>query len=133
MQHATGRISMIRCQWDGYPHHVGLYLYKYYPSLAIVEELISYGNLISIDTRIHPYSKKHTYNDPEPGVCIYFARDSGREDSQVCIDEYADMAEYENAIQTMPNKPQYQYLFHNERWYLNGEWLKSAIKRSQSN
>lgn len=103
------KVKTIYVQYDGYA--LGLLLNQYYNSQEIIEELISYGDAISIGETI---GDKIDYKDPLKVLelsgkqCMFFHRDKGEE---LVITE---MSENE-----LSKSEEYNYLFKNGQWYLS--------------
>lgn len=69
----------IYCHYDGYPDGVGTLLDKYYNTPKMVEALISLGDISILDKKLEPTTKSHSFNAPEKGVTVAYARDRGEE------------------------------------------------------
>lgn len=122
VEHLDGRVTQVYCHWDGYIAYNGRILQEYYPTLSLAEELVSYGSLSILGERITPIGPHGFYDPPEPGTCVFHARDRGEE---LIIREYRDYDTYQEEYD-----PQcFNYIFRNGRWYVDGEWLKKAIKK----
>ena len=75
-----GTITSVYCHWDGYPAHNGRILKNHYSTETLIRELLSFGDLSSLDIRISPTGETHTFKDPEEGCCVYYQRDRGESD-----------------------------------------------------
>ena len=71
----NGLATTIYCHWDGYPEHNGRILLESYRDNAKVAELISHGDMSSLRPKINPSSEYHTFENPEPDVCVFYHRD----------------------------------------------------------
>ena len=72
----------IYCHHDGYPSWNGRILQENYQDRKLVEELISLGDMSSLNEELYPTVGKedeHSYEHPEKGVCIFYGRDRGEE------------------------------------------------------
>lgn len=70
----------IYCHWDGYPSYNGNILLNHYKNRDKVEKLISLGDLSSLGPNIDPDpSQPHSFDDDQPGVCVFYGRDRGEE------------------------------------------------------
>lgn len=69
----------IYCHSDGYPDHVGMLLDNYYNTPKMVESLISLGDISILDKKLKPTTKSHSFDTPEKGVTVAYARDRGEE------------------------------------------------------
>lgn len=137
----SGKTHLIFCHWDGYPSNNGRILLNYYRSAKKVKELISMGNLSSLERYIHPKSvgrvskydsEKHIYvkkttTEPHSGdnkhmdVCVFWDRDLGH-DLKYCrsvsnINPYID------------RDWEYRYVESERKWYFR----KHDIMRSVNN
>lgn len=72
MEFLDGTVQQIYCHWDGYLSHNGKILQEHYTSPAKVQELVSLGDLSSLEGEI---GKKHAFMNPPPGVCTFYGRD----------------------------------------------------------
>lgn len=127
-------VSSIYCHSDGYLGYVGVCLYTYYDDVAKVKQLISLGNLSSLDKNIEPtIGSNHSFNNREQGTCTFYGRDR-KESNQNCSN-YPSLEEFLN------NYPEtYTYLFKesNQKWYIYNEkknklhFLKSSLKKVES-
>lgn len=121
VEHSDGRVTQVYCHWDGYINHNGRILQEHYPTLALAEELVSYGSISILGERITPIGQ-HTFDQPEPGTCVFYSRDR---DEYLSIHEYQDYDTYQEEY----DAECFNYIFRNGRWYVDGEWLKKAIKK----
>lgn len=71
----------VYCHWDGYPSYNGNILLNHYKNRDKVEKLISLGDLSSLGPNIDPDpSQPHSFDDDQPGVCVFYGRDRGEKD-----------------------------------------------------
>lgn len=96
VQHANGTVSQIYAHWDGYLNHNGELLYNNYTQLALVEQLIAFGDLSSLDC---------TTDD-----CIFYMRD--RNETNCAARTYTDINDYYRNHQS----EDYDYLFAGDIW-----------------
>ena len=120
-------ITSIYCHWDGYPEYVGKILLNHYITSDRVNKLMQLGDLSSLGEDMYP-TESHTFDKPEPGVCVAYGRDRGEKnvDSVIC----EDLGQYEDlGGDTGTN---YQYLFEDNKWmYRNtykGGWKDLTIE-----
>ena len=73
---SSGTYESIYCHHDGYPSYTFNLLNTYYNNDVRVAELIDFGDASSVQEKLHP-NKKHTFDDPQDGVCIFYHRDRG--------------------------------------------------------
>ena len=122
-------ITGIYCHWDGYPEYVGKMLLNHYNNDDIVNDLMNLGNLSILSESLHSttvinlYSdnNRHTFNNPQDGVCVAYGRDRGETGSDSRT--FEDLGEYEN----FGSGVDFQYLFDNGKWsyrntYGKGGW-----------
>lgn len=65
---------------DGYPYDMKDYLLNTYDTPEIIDKLFSGGNMSVIGNKINPDpSRLHSFNKPQPDVCVYYVRDRGEE------------------------------------------------------
>ncbi len=104
-------ITSIYCHWDGYPEYVGRILLNYYTTSDRVNKLMQLGNLSQLCEDMCP-TESHTFDKPEPGVCVAYGRDRGERnvDSVIC----EDLGQYEDLGGDTGTS--YQYLFEDNKW-----------------
>ena len=76
-------ITGIYCHWDGYPEYVSKMLLNHYNNVDIVNGLMNLGDSSILSeslystTGINLYSdnNRHTFNNPQKGVCVAYGRD----------------------------------------------------------
>jgi hypothetical protein len=71
-----GAIRSIYCHWDGYPSGVGATLTVHYTQREKVLELISLGDISSLDAEVSP-NGPHSFDKPQAGVTVAYHRDRG--------------------------------------------------------
>jgi len=72
----------VYCHSDGYPEYNGFCLANFYKSAARVKELISLGDLSSINKRVET-KKPHSFNNRAKGVVVAYHRDRGEKKHMV--------------------------------------------------
>lgn len=103
------RIELVSCNWDGYPAHVGKCLIEHYDTHEKIELLLSFGNLSSLHPKIWG-SNKHSFDEPEKDVCIFYGRDRGEKgESSKIVDDL-------HAFFYWGRGASYFYLFDEGRW-----------------
>ena len=112
----------IYCHWDGRPEHNGKILLEHYNTQERAEELINLGDLSILQERINPSTKNHSFENPEDGVCVAYGRDRNESDTQARIKS--------NGIST--TSEDYDYLFENDMWFVNGSPLEELLKNIPS-
>lgn len=129
---ADGSVVSIYCHNDGYLSWVGDTLLKHYTDRAKVESLISLGDISSLHENVDPDPKggktknydswepknvdangEHTFDHPQVGVVVAYARDRGEdpEDVKPRIDKDVDTF-------VKSDVEEYGYLFTQD-----GTWL----------
>lgn len=68
----NGQSKGIYCHFDGYPEHFKPILLKHYKSPEKVKELISLGDLSSLDKNI---GEKQKFDSPTEDSCVAYHRD----------------------------------------------------------
>ena len=114
----------VYCHWDGYPSYNGEVLRTCYNTEEAVEKLISFGDMSALRERIVPNEgEKHTFDEPQENVTIYYHRDRGEEWERVKPFEAKTEAEYYKRC-----SQEYNYLFKDGKWYWNsyGERTESG-------
>lgn len=67
-------IESIYCHWDGYPAYNGRILQEHYTNDEKIAELLSLGDLSSLDKDI---GEQHSFDDRPEGACTFYGRDRG--------------------------------------------------------
>ena len=115
VEHNDGTISSVYSHWNGYPSWNGKVLIDNYNSLAIAEKLVALGSISSLAERLEPtHEEVHTFDNPVKGVTVFYHRDRGEE---LSVYHFADMEAYRRDN----DDEDYNYLFTNGNWYLDGD------------
>lgn len=79
IQNIAGKaVRGIYCHWDGYPEATGRTLQDHYTDDAKISRLMDLGFLSSLGEETDPDTEcDHTYDTPQPGVCVAHIRDRG--------------------------------------------------------
>jgi hypothetical protein len=114
VQHTDGTIHQIYCHWDGYLEYNGSMLKQFYNTPELAKELVSLGNLSSLNKRIEPNGYLHTFAYPEEGTCVYYGRDRGEANNETNIYESFDH------YRLRYDRQEYNYLYVevDEKWYV---------------
>ena len=130
-------VSSIYCHSDGYLSYLGVCLYTYYDDVAKVKQLISLGNLSSLDKNIEPtIGSNHYFNNREQGICTFYGRDR-KESNQDCSN-YPSLEEFLNNYPETYTSHTYLFKESNQKWYVYNEnknkfhLLKSSLKKLES-
>lgn len=105
-KNADTSYDYIYCHWDGYYEHAGNILLKYYNTKEKVDDLIALGDLSSIDKKLNPTTDSHSFDNPEPDVCVAYGRDRREKDVGPHHCTTIDL-----------NAEEYVYLYENDEWY----------------
>lgn len=117
----AGNYTGIYIHWDGYAAGVGATLLKNYNTEEKILELMALGNLSSLGSKLNPSpDSPHTINKPQKDTCFSYGRDrhdAGEEawtvSSTAAAKKYADR--------------QFNYLFADGKWAVNGKSLPKTI------
>lgn len=105
-KNADTSYDYIYCHWDGYYEHAGNILLKYYNTKEKVDDLIALGDLSSIGKKLNPTTDSHSFDNPEPDVCVAYGRDRREKDVSPHHCTAIDL-----------NAEEYVYLYENDEWY----------------
>lgn len=113
VQHIDGTVHQIYCHWDGYLDCNGSMLKQFYNTPELAKELVSVGDLSSLNQRINPIDI-HSFDYPEEGTCVYYGRDRGEANTETKVFESFDN------YKVRYDKQQYNYLYveADEQWYV---------------
>ena len=85
-------VDYVYCHYDGYPEYNGVILSEYYNNEDIVRDLISLGDLSSLDRELSaPEGIVHDFDQRHPGVSVFYGRDRGDDQfiaKTTSVDEY---------------------------------------------
>lgn len=107
-----GSIDSVYCHWDGYLSNNGRILVDNYSDEAKIKELISLGNLSSLDAEIHP-TGRHSLVSHENGICVFYGRDDDRK-GQEAVKHRSKLDFLSNAFDMWE---EYAYLFMDGKWF----------------
>lgn len=125
MIYKDGTVGAHYCHSDGYLSYNGEMLYEYYKDVDKVKELIALGDMSSLDIEVSPpKGKKHSFDNPDNGVCVFYGRDRG--ESNVETQKYDSLETYLEK----GNFQEYDYVFKekNAQWYLINHNTKKLQK-----
>lgn len=125
-----GTIQQVYVNWDGYVTHNGVILFNYYQEIDKIKELMSLGDLSYLSKEISPKSN-HSFDKPEEGVSIFYARDRG--EKKVNAKKFTNIQEF----MRKGNFQNYDYIYRekSKKWYIidhqNNKFkaLKGIIKK----
>lgn len=92
VQHIDGTVSVSYSHWDNYLSYNGILLRDHYNSFELAEELVSFGALSILNPLIHPTGDSHSFDNPEDGVTVFYARDRGETGAEPST--YKDFDDY---------------------------------------
>ncbi len=78
----------VYCHSDGYLTYNGAMLLDHYSDAQKVDELLSFGDLSSLNEKIYPDpTRPHSFdfNERQEDVCVFYGRDRGEADTQAKI------------------------------------------------
>ena len=111
----TKEIKAVYCHNDGYLEHVGTKLDSYYQNENEVDELLSYGDISSLDKNI---GEKVDFGDYEAirknKQCVFYNRD--RNEERITHISKDDIALLDFAFESCD--AQYVYLYAYGAWYV---------------
>jgi len=105
-------IEGVYCHWDGSPCTRGPILLSGYQYRETVRKLISGGSISSLGLMIEP-TGKHSFDNPQENVTVYYHRDRG--------ENWANVKPGKFATQDDLKQHDYAYLFT-----IDNEWIYSA-------
>ena len=108
-----GGYKSIYLHFDGYEEYAGAILREHYNTYEKVEQLIALGDLSSIGCLINPTTSDHSWNNPEPNVCVAYHRDRGEDWEDTKPVECQRMPA---TISKWKYKQEYNYIFVDEKW-----------------
>jgi len=84
-ENGDGTYTCVYCHFDGYLTHNGAMLLDHYNTKERVDRLMELGFMSGLQPEIEPNpTKPHTFEEPQPGVTLFYNRDRGerREDNE---------------------------------------------------
>lgn len=118
-----GTIKHSYCHFDGYVSGVGYKLVKHYPDIEKVEELLSFGDMSYLSSKINPEGE-HSFDKPEDDVTVFYGRDRGETDVDSVVTSMDELhsIKYSSCID-------YLYLFSDGEWSVYDCLEKDCWKR----
>ena len=104
-----GNVKYLYCQFDGYVEHVGVTLSKYYTEEATILELLSMGDMSSLNESVL--------------TSVFYMRDMEEDDCSarvVSLQEYTD---------TNKDHVAYKYLHQDGEWYMRSCYLPETWRK----
>lgn len=109
---ADGKWSRVYCHFDGYPEHHGPILTGHYSDQAKAEELVSHGDMSSLDKSCEK-PEGHSYSTAVNGYTVYYGRDRGEEGAEPVIGDTLEAAWPEKGTWT-----EFTYVWFDGKWWL---------------
>ena len=106
-----GTVKQIYSHWDGYVQGVGEMLLKYYNTPALAAELISMGDLSSLESSLE--------------TTVFYERDRG--ETGVAARRYADFDSYAREGE----RESYNYIMREGVWYVDDKVLSEVHKSGE--
>lgn len=104
----------VYCHHDGYPEYNGAILLNHYQDYQKVRQLISLGNMSSLEEKIEPDEHlPHTFEEPQTDVCVFYHRDRKEPWTQNAPFSIKDKAQFYKESSYID----YIYIYTNGRWY----------------
>ena len=106
-----GTIKHSYVHFDGYPEGVGETLVMHYNDIEKIEELLSFGDMSTLQPSIHPQGT-HTFEKREDGVCLFYNRDRGETNVDAVVSSMDELHSiYYNSVD-------YYYLYSGGNWFV---------------
>jgi hypothetical protein len=122
-----GTVKKTYCHYDGYPEHNGKILLDCYSEYDKAVELVSLGDLSILGNLVHPDPEVvHTFNHPQPNVCVAYGRDRGDTNTDA-----ATFEKYEHYVDSV-GQQDYDYLFKNDSWYIFDSYRLITVEKHLS-
>ncbi|MCX8580097.1 post-segregation killing protein PndC [Gilliamella sp. B3482] len=106
----------VYCQWDGYLAHNGAILFEYYDSQELAEELVSHGDMLTLDKKCSK-PNGHSYENPVDGYTVYYGRDRGEKNTGYI----------ESTTRPLCNE-EYLYVFEDGKWHVESEYIPNGYQ-----
>ena len=122
IENEDGSIKQVYCHWDGDVNGVGKMLKLHYTTVEKVNELITLGDISSLEKNI---GTKHSFDNRPDNETTFFGRDRGEDGTRPVRFNNMDHFLHDGDVQ------QYNYMFRNGDWYLvvnNGRFVDYAIQ-----
>lgn len=106
----------VYCHWDGYLAHNGAILFEYYDSQELAEELVSHGDMLTLDKKCSK-PNGHSYENPVDGYTVYYGRDRGEKNTGYI----------ESTTRPLCNE-EYLYVFEDGKWHVESEYIPNGYQ-----
>lgn len=115
-----GSVQFVVVNWDG--HRAGQTLKDNYVTGQKVDKLISLGDLSSLHPLLLPTTENHTFESPEPGICVFYHRDRGEDWEDTKAQTAPDVRSFYHMSEGIA------YLYKNGGWYSVRENKAGAVR-----
>lgn len=122
VKRADGLYKSVYCHNDSYVRHTGRMLLAHYSTQELAEALVEPGDLSFVDEKCDK-PEGHSFNNPAPGRCVYYARDRGEHRATGAVGRTAAAA----LNNSRTGEQQFNYLFEDGRWTVNGRDLQAEV------
>lgn len=109
-ENGVEEVEFIYNHWDGYPNYVGKILFHHYNTEEKIKELLSYGAVSSLGSKI---GVKHDFDNCPEDTCNFYGRDREEEGISTKKVEYNK----EN-LSNISEWVSYTYIFKENKWYI---------------
>jgi len=113
-----GKVESVYCHWDGYLSNNGNILLNHYQDEAKVRELISLGQISSLEMNVKPVGNTHSFDNKEKDCTVAYHRDRGED---LRIDKHISLIDWQRQSQRL----EYNYIWIDGKWYYNDGHKKS--------
>lgn len=121
IENTDGTVKSVYCHWDGYPSNNGALLLENYNDETKIRELISMGEISSLDENIKPKDpSKHNFDNRESGTTCFYHRDRGED---LTIDEHHSIKDW----QKKSCRQAWNYIWRNGKWYFQNSTAKNLV------
>lgn len=101
----------IYCHHDGYPSYMFKMLTENYNSEELAKKLVNLGDASFIDKFLEPVTDRHTFDNPEEGVSVFYHRDRNEDWSR-------NQPYIYKTKQKLRSVFYYAYVFDKGRWVM---------------
>lgn len=127
IRNEDGSLDVIYCHHDGYLSYNGNILFHHYQDPEKVRELVSLGDISSLDINVKPTDSAHSFETPQKNVVVAYGRD--RHEDGVDTRHFESMDAYMSTLKDECLFIEYVYLYNvmERKW----EWMdtyKGVVK-----
>lgn len=95
---------------DGYESYMFNLLLEHYHTDELVDKLISLGDASSLSIYLDPHTDTHSFENPEPDVCVFYHRDRG--------EDWATTAPKIDTLENIREQFYYTYVWEGNQWHI---------------